>query len=273
MKKIFGIALALAVIAALAFGSVALAADPTDVVVNWNGGGSVGGSVTAGDDASVTFNATGSYIDGNLTVTDQNNNPYGYGVDTVNHYIQSTVGGGSSFYTITRDDSGGSYGPPGQISYSYIFASGGTAEMATGGFTNFAELEDPTYSMPKTTSGKNFEANAGSYVIQRYIQTSDGDFAQFAAAGSGTAMIDCMSCNAWNTWFNFARGSGCYTNADAQFTGTGTFNVYGEAGNQVNLPGLGLSAFGDGSTGSASLNLVASWASSFTINDYSMSGN
>jgi hypothetical protein len=274
MKKIFGIALLLAVVATLAFGSVALAADPTEVNMNWSGSGSVGTTVTAGNDAIIHFAASGSGISGNFTAKDFNDNPYFYNVDTVSSYIQSAVADGSSWYRVNRTDSKVSmYGPPGQISYSFIGANGGTAEMATGGFTNYAELEDPTYGKPKTTSGKNFEANASSYLIYRYIQTSDGDNAWFQAQGSGTALIDCMSCNAWGSWFDFGRGSGCYTNADAQFTGAGSFQVMGSAGNSVSFPGLGLTATGDGTPGSASLQLIANWVSSFNIADYSMSGN
>jgi hypothetical protein len=221
----------------------------------------------------VDFFTGGSYIYGSLTVTDQNNNPYTYGVDTVNHYVQSLVENGYTNYTVIRNDSGGSYGAAGQVSQSYIYASGGTAEMAIGGFTNYAELEDPTYGDPKTTSGKNFEANANLYEIHRYLCTGDGDYAYFDAVGSGTALIDCMSSNAWSSWFNFARGSGCYTNADAQFTGSGFFDVYGEAGNQVSFHGLGVTSYGDGTAGSASLQFIANWTSSFSIADYSVSGN
>ncbi len=255
---------------------VPVAADETSVNVDWGGSGIIGGNVNAGDDSSISWIATGDYIAGSFKATDHNNNSYSYGVDSVNSYMVSEVANGLSQYLVTRDDAKESmYGSAGQTSLSYIEAVGGTAEFAMGSSTNYASMKNPTYGKPKTSSGKNFEANASVFVLRQWVGNGDptsselpSDWATFNVVGSGTALVDVMSSEAREGQIKLGHGCGCYTNADMQLSGSGmaSFEAVGANG----ASGFGLNVPGDGSLQSASLSVVADYAGDFSIPDFSM---
>ena len=277
MKRIFSIALILSVIMVLALSVPVFAADPTQVDVNWSGSGSVGGVVAAGDDSVVSWGASGAGVSGTFTSTDSNNNPYGYGVDSVSSYMVSAVTDGSSFYQVERTDAKtSSYGPAGQMLFSFIGATGGSAEMAMGDSTNYAAMVSATYAKPKTSSGKNFEADASSFMLQQWVGngnpgTPTGNWAGFTSTGSGTALIDCMSSEARFGTTILGDGAGCYTNADALLNGVGTFRVDAEGSNGITTPSdSGWFIPGDGSFGSTSFSVVANYAGSMSVADYSV---
>lgn len=279
MRKVF-IAVVVALLVVLATGSTALAADPNTTTVNWSGGGSIGGTVTSGNDATVSFGVNVANGNGSFTVTDSNDNPYGYNVDTVSSYIQSNFsGGGETWFQTTRTDSYNSmYGHSGQVVYAYV-GSTDAGSMATGSWCNYANMVNCTYGKPKTPGGNNFEASGSSYMIQQFIAANtDGagnptdNFAAFNLNGSGTAKVDCMTTEASGCWpTKLGAGGGCYTNADVVATGSGQFQVNAAACNSITTPaGGGWTIGGTGTYGSASLNIIANFTSGFSVADYSV---
>jgi hypothetical protein len=266
MKKLIGIALVLAVLAVLAFGSVALA-DPTDVDIKWGGGafdsggypvdygaGYIGATVTAGDDATTTFSTFGDAILGRFTATDKDDDPYTYGVDTFDTYITAEVlayYGGINYYT-QRNDSG-PYGPAGQNSTSSVYVEDGWGAMATGSNTNYARLRDCQYGDPTTTNGVNIEANAAYYEIIRELVANNGDTAYAWGMGNGVAQLQCFNAEAWNNGSNHLRlgwGCGCSpypAYVDYHAVGSGYFETFIEGSSQATIRNLTTS----GATGGA----------------------
>ncbi len=284
MKKIT-LGILIAVIMVLGTASAVFADGPTTVNINWNGGGEIETSVTTGGDSTHSFYTGGAGgIMGSFTCTDNNDNPYGYQVDSVSSYIQSWVSNAETEYIVTRDDSKTSmYGPAGQMSYSYIGASNGWAEMATGSSCNYAAQKDCTYSKPKTTNGKNFEANATEFSLYKWVGNgsidngaiiADGNWASFSSVGTGIAQIDCMSCETGGKGTTkLGRGCGCYTNADAFFSGAGEFSVNAQGTNGITSPGMGWTVPGNGTFSSCSWKVVATYSGDMTVDDYSIEVN
>ena len=250
-----------------------LAAGPNTVVMNWSGGGTVGTTVTAGDDAITTFTTGGAGISGSFTTTDSNDNPYSYNVDSFQSYLNASVTDGYIESQTDRTDSySGMYGSAGQTSYSFVGTSGGTASMASRTTTNYAAMADPTYGY-QLPGGHNITVSgASSYQINRWVAAGNGDEAGFAAVGDGDAILDSMCSEASGVWaLKFGRGCGCYTDASFTATGTGNLLVGGAGHNSVTFNGMGVSATGDGTEGSANLSFIANWLNgSVGINDYSM---
>ncbi len=279
MKKIL-IAILIATMSLLTVGSAVLADAPTTTIVTWVGGGVIGGTVTSGNDNVASFGVNAAGANGVFTVTDSNNNPYGYNVDTVNAYIQSNVTNGSTWFQTDRIDSyTPMYGVAGQTVYAFV-GSSGTGSMATGSGTNYAAMGNGTYGQPHTAGGFNFEANGSSYQILEYLGTSSGNYAQFDAQGNGTAVIDCMTTGGSGAGnINFGWGGGCYTNADATFTGIGSFAVDAVGSNSITTPIAGASgamvaggwtANGDGTLNSVSYHVIANFVAGATISNYSV---
>lgn len=280
MKKLIGIALVLA-LAAMLVPSAVFAGDPTELNMSWSGAGNVSTTFTAGNDAIHSFATFGlNGISGTFNAKDLNDNPYTYNVDSTNSYLTSHVIDGWTLYQVDRTDSKTSYCQPGQLSYSYIQAYGGWAEMAMGSQTNYAKMTNDTYTPggapPNTTSGKNFEANATSYILQQWIgaggtpSTPTSNCAGFTAQGNGTALIDTM-CSEAGGGVRFGWGCGCYTNADAVMTGSGTFSAGGTGSNSVTTPSSGgWTVNGNGTFGSASLGILATFLNGASVSDYSI---
>lgn len=287
MKKkfgIMGIALVVALMASLCFGSVALADDPTTVTVDWDDGlggwgtGSVGATVTAGDDATTTFLTTGGGIMGSFTATDFNN-PY-YFVDSFTTSFSADVANGFATISTERTDFASGWaenGPPymygfaGEYSYNYVSASGGTAHLSVDSLSSYASMY--------THSG-SLDANATAYRIESWFG-EDGDpsnlidnWAGLIAFGGGTADIDMGHSSAsyhGDGTVTFGWGCGCYTNADAAFTGFGTFQVDAVGSNSITVPGDGAWVIpGSGTYGSCSYTTIATFTGSFNVPNYSV---
>jgi len=266
MKKLFGIAMALALIASLAVGSVALAADPTEVIVNWDGGGSVGGSVTAGDDASANFYSGSNYQVGEFHAVDNNNNPYGYGVDSCTFSLDTSLnGGGMASLLVDRTDAKTSYGGAGQQSYTSVFTYDGCATLQNRSSTNYASMKDCNYGWNAndhiTVSGSSY------YELQRYVDSGAGNYAEINATGGGDADLDCMGSEASAGQVRLGFGCGCYTNANFTANGAGTMELYAQGNNSTTT------AMAPGMTGATSFDFVASWVGTFNIPDYSTTAN
>lgn len=284
MKKIF-LAMLIALIAILCFAVPALAAGPSTVTVNWDGSGSVNGNVDTGD-TTTNFSVDANYAYGQFTATDSNNNPYSYGVDTNSAYVYGYFNGGGemSFETVRNTSYTPMYGSAGQDVSAYV-GSSDSGSMATGSWTNYAEMTNATYGKTLVNS-HNFTASAsgesGSYTISETI-SSENAIAGFVAGGSGTssAQIDCMTTGAYGSdAVNLGWGGGCYTNADATFTGAGTFMVGAYGSNSITTPianasgslvSGGWTINGDGTPGSASLSIIANFVNGGSVGNYSVS--
>lgn len=300
MKKIFGIALVLAVLTSLCFGSVALADDPDTIVnINWGpgtsgpGSGLIGTTVIAGDDATVSFQTDGSAIAGSFNLVDDNMNTwYGGGnVDSVSSYMTAGVTNGYIWYQTTRTDTEIYHNPlTGQVSYSFVGASG-SGEMATGSNSYGAGLHDNTWGKPRTSGGHNFEATGSSYQILRTMTAGDGDFTGVNAIGSGSAYMDCLWSGAYGGGQSYlAKGWGYTWDHDFNATGSGTFDLVAVGNNGATFNNVTMTGSTGGSfnwTGSldvsglptvtatdagsgASLNIIANFTSSFNMGDYSV---
>lgn len=314
MKKkfgIMGIALVLALMASLCFGSVALAAEPTEVKVDWGdgtggpGSGWIGTTVTAGDDAVISFDTFGSAIGGSFILTDYND---GVTVDNISSYIQAGVANGYIEYRNERTDTDTTNCPcTGQVSYSFILALDGSAEMATGSVCNAARIVDDNGGQPLTSGGHNFEADADSYLIIRSMLGGDGDFVQVTAEGSGTATMDCdvskaggyrsptylgevfMAYSADRQWVNgpydspfnadgdgtftlSARGSNLAKIINTSMTSGGACHVSSDffGANGITIDGPKVTAYGDGDLGSTSVQIIANFTGNFDMPCYAV---
>lgn len=273
MKKRILISFILAVVTIFALASTTLAAGPTTVVVDWTGTGTVDGNVNTGDTNS-QFQANGT-TDVHFTATDQNDNPYGYNVDTNTAYITGTINGGGDIYFQTErlTSKTSMYGPAGQIVNAFV-GSTGTGAIATGSGTNFAAMTNGTYGKPHTDGGYNFEANGASYQIYQTI-LAQNSIAWFESLGSGSSLINDMTTQASgasNT--DLGWGAGCYTNANAVFTGSGSFEVYAAGPNSITTPISGASGTmvpgGWTANGPSSLNTVMTFANGGSVGNYSI---
>ncbi len=262
-KRILGIALVVSILASLLLGSAVLADDPTEVKITWDGGGGVGVTVDTGD-AEAGFATFGDRIIGSYSTVDSNNNPYSYNVDNFSAYLNAYVENGyigSSSERLTSKES--MYGAPGQTSWSYVSVVDGTASMAYRTTTNYASLIDPSYGY-QLSGGHNIIVDAGSYLIDRGVEASDGTNAYTLITGSGTAVLDNMTSGASATGVTLGRGGGSYTDANFSATGDGSFTLSATGDTSVVFNGMGVSS------GGGTLSFVANWVNSFNIADYSV---
>jgi hypothetical protein len=258
---------------------------PTSVQVNWTGGGVVGGTVVNGGVSTTTFNVAANGGGGTFTSVNNNDNPYNYGISTTSAYINGTVanGGMIDFQTV-RNASQGMYGPAGQTIYAGVSSDTGTAAIATGSATNYAEMTNGTYGKTHTAGGFNFEAASGTTGGYQIVQTvsASNAIAQFVATGlSGAAQINSMTTGAYGAnAVNLGWGGGCYTNATALFSGAGQFAVTSTGANSVSTPIAGANGAivsggwvvnGNGSAGSASLQTIANFVNGASVGNFSVS--
>jgi len=264
VKKIF-FSMVLALVMLLSISGVALAADPTDVSISWDGAGGVGGSVNTGD-AVTTFSTLGEGIFGQFTSRDSNDNPYSYGVDTFTARLVASVENGwieSQTDRLTSKES--MYGLPGQYTYSFLGVEDGTGSMAIRSVSNYASMIDPTYGY-QLSGGHNIVADASYYEMVRYVEASDGDYGVFNADGNGQATLDSMVSEMSATGVRLGWGGGCYTDANFNATGAGgSVLVEGSGGNSVS--GMGVSM------GGGTLSFIANWVGSISIPNYSLTAN
>ena len=289
MKK----AIVLTMVLILGIGLAVFADNSTVSSTTWSGAGLITGSVTSGDDAVHSFEANGGQIQGSFNVTDANNNPYGYSVDTVTGTLDSTVQGGYSWYDVVRTDfathpSAGEsgttpymYEDAGQHLYSYIGSSSdGSASMEMTSLIAYAYLSN-------TSSG--FHADADSFVLSTWLgdkggptTPATGPWAAFSAQGSGQADVNLWhsSIGSWgpNNQVNFGWGMGSYTKCNASFVGSGQFSVDALGASRIatqiaNASGTvnGWIGTGDGTLGSVAYHASAVYTGTLTVPNYSMS--
>ena len=263
MKKRLLVGLLIGIMATFVLALPVAADDPNTVIVDWNGAGTVTGSVDTGD-AKAQFSSGGVNQVGEFTAVDQNNNPYGYGVDTNTFTMETTIiGGGTATFQVDRLTSKESmYGPAGQQSFIGVSTVDGTASLWNRSTTNYANLIDANYGWH---SNGQVTVNSTLYSLARWIDSDIGNIAQLFASGSGTANLDCMSSEARGSGeTKLGAGAGCYTNADFTATGSGQLQLIGSGNTSATT------AMAPGMTGASSFNFIANWlGGTFGVTDYS----
>jgi len=236
----------------------------TTVDLDWNlysGGFNIG--FQAGDDAYAGLSTGGSHAYGTFEGTDSDNNPYGYGVDSVNTKVNANFeGGGQIIFGMDRQDSKTSmYGPAGQGTQSFV-GSTGTGSFATNTSTNFAGMKSCNYGF----QANNQWTASGDFQVNYSIYAGVASGAGFNAEGIGSVEATLMSseANGGSSW-RFGEGCGCYTNANASGEGSGSFNIYAQAPNQID-------AFGS-TVGGGTVNFNINYLNGFESDDINMSGS
>lgn len=269
----------IALLATLLIGTTVSADDPDSVTTTWDGSGYVDVQSNSGDTTSY-LHTYGSHIQGSYEVTDKNDNPYGYGVDTHEAILTADVENGYIYSGSERLTSKESmYGEPGQQSYSEVTVYDGTASMAYRTWTNYASLKDPGYTY-QLDGGHNIIVNAAEYYIDRGLVASDGSNAYTHAEGSGTAILDNMCSEASADRVRLGWGCGCYTDASFTAEGAGYFKLQAVGEDEITMPHANaygdlepgaITVTGDGTPGGTALQVVATWTQSFSIENYSVS--
>ncbi len=255
MKKI----LIAGLIAFCMLGITGLASAGTTVNTSWDGSGVLGIDFKSGDDARSRFWTVGS--SGSYKATDSDNNPYNYGVDNTRVQIQADVtNGGYIEHLYNRTDSKTSmYGPAGQSSYSSINTND-TASFAMNIGSNYASMGISNYGF----QNNNQYTATGSHVMTHQISTGTGMGAGWLINANGSSSVSQMQDGASASGFRFGEGS-CYTNANVNIVGSGTYNLNAYAPNQIKTD--------TGITTDGSLSIGANFNSGFSFGNFALSGN
>jgi len=284
MRKYLILGLTLLILSGL---SIIATAAPTIVDVDWDGAGFNRVDVSASDDAVTYFETSGNYIKGSFHADDQDNNPYGYGVDNFNTTVNAFfTNGGYMEYGINRTDSKSSmYGAAGQNSFSYV-GSTDIGRMAYGGFTNYASMSNGGVgALPKTLNGRSFEA-VGEHNIYHMLTDSDGDGAFIDVYGntaSSDSKVRMFGATSGGSSFNLGRlplcgDSTAWYDHYATYEGTGdiNFNQSAWADNGLTIGSDGhiiTTVPGDGSDNSATWDLHVGFSGTWSHPDLGISGN
>lgn len=205
-----------------------LGAMQTDIT--WDTSGSINIDIWADDDAETHFYTGGNHIFGEFHAIDYNDDPYGYGVDTVEVWANATVeGGGFIDWTTIRTDSHESmYGEAGQERGILIDTDDyGFAKWKDN--INYARYRGCQYGFQ---NDEQLQAS-GNYFMGIYLTDSDGDGMAVSLQGSGSGKITVMNSESWGSSWKFGKGCGCYTNAKASASGSGYFEASGWASNYL----------------------------------------
>ena len=248
----------LMVLVAIAFSSIAMAQTTTDVT--WNGSGYHSIHFQSGDDATSDFWTAGDSINGEYHAVDQDDNPYKYHVDTTDIKVKAHVSNGYIEYKFTRDDSHTSYGDAGQESYTLI-DSYGTADFAWHSNSNYARLRNCNYGW----QNNNQIQATGSHYINHYLAINDHEGAGIEINADGTTDLTIMNEAHWGSGFKFGKGCGCYTNAHVDITGSGTFDLYANADNEITTDW--------GITTDGYLGIHSSFTNGFHFANFALEGN
>jgi len=273
------------------------------VDINWDGSGRTWGTITS-PMCVTNFDTNGYQVDGNLTAN-YNMGGGSYGGDAYGTTILGNVSGGG-YVKFQTDRLAYGYTnssplePGGQQSYNYLYVEGpdSTATLAMRDYSNAVfhahsgvdtSVRDSTYGW----SAHNFTVNNASYYeITKQMTASDGDWVQAFALGDGSAQLDCGESKAHRDYANLAYRSGYNFGWNQDFTGTGSgaFFVTGEGNNEVTkclnftvtggpvtfspstFDATGIHNYGDGTAGSAWLQMSAGWTAggTWSITNHSM---
>jgi len=257
MKKasLFGIAFA-----ALFLLGISSVSAVTTVDTTWSGSGNFETHFTAGDDAHSDFWTGGSVISGEFHATDSDNNPYGYGVDSVEAKVKSHVENGFIAYQFNRNDAKTSYGEAGQESYTEIDTDG-TGYLAWRSSSNYASLSSSNYGWQ---ANGQIQAT-GNHFIDHYFSISPTEGAEIIVDADANTVITDMCEKSGSSSYTFGKGCGCYTNAKVDIVGSGTFDLHAHADNSI--------VTDTGITTDGYLHIHSVFGTGFHIANFALSGN
>jgi hypothetical protein len=260
-------------------------AGSTLATTNWGSTGNIiSGTFTA------NYNVGGGPYGGNSYTTSID-------ADVANGgWIQFATTRGALGYT-----GGGTDELGGQQSYSYVFSSDGTASMSTrtaadAVFTKHTGVNTGLLDNTYGWVSENFRVSGTSYQILREMLAANGNFVQASAIGSGTAALDTGAQRIADSRTNqadlaYRSGYNFGWNQDFTATGTGQLVLTAVGSNQVfmynisntgadpgtsggswngalsitsgttYLAGQGLTATGNGTLGSAALQIITGFVS------------
>ena len=240
--------------------ALGMASAATTLDTTWNGAGTFETHFAAGDDAITDFWTGGSLISGELHVTDSDNNPYNYGVDNTEAKVKASATNGFIEYKFERTDSASMYGAAGQESYTLI-DSAGTADFAWRSTSNYASLNSNNYGWQ---SNGQLQAT-GQHQIIHTFEANPTEWAGLRVIAEGTSFISDMSEGSNSGGYSFGKGLGCYTNAEVDIVGEGTFDLNAYADNSI--------VTDTGITTDGFLNIHSEFGSGFHYNNFALTGN
>ena len=256
MKKILAMLISLLTISGVMASTI--------VDTTWSGSGIVETHFIAGDDAQADFWTGGSSIEGSFQATDSDNNPYGYGVDSVEAKVKAKATDGFIEYNFDRTDSKSSYGEAGQKSYTSMnnmIGTGGTSDFAWRSSSNYASLSSCNYGWQ---ANGQIQAT-GNHFIDHYFSISPTEGAEIIVDADANTVITDMSEKSGKSSYTFGKGCGCYTNAEVDIVGSGTFDLYAHADNSI--------VTDTGITTDGYLNVHSTFNSGFHYNNFALEGN
>ena len=241
---------------------VAIEASATVTKVRWDGSGEIGVHFVSDDDATNDFWTGGNTISGEYHAIDNDDNPYGYGIDTTDVKVKAHVVNGYIEYRFTRDDSHTSmYGVAGQESYTFIGSYYGTADFRWHSRSDYAKYQSCHYGW----QNDNQIQATGEHVIHHYIDNGNEEGAEIVIDADGNTNLTIMNEHADSNGFKFGRGCGCYHNAHVDITGTGNFTMIAQADNTIDTD------FGIHTDGY--LSIYAEFANGFHFGNFALEGS
>jgi len=234
-----------AVFAALAMASAA-SAQSTTVGANWNGNGTFGFNANGAGSSTGAFNTQGNGAIGSVTYVNQGNNPYGYGVSNTSLNASALVSaGGFVQSTLTRDGSGGMYGPAGQSISAFAGSSDGAAALVMHSNVNYASMNDIGYGQSQTAGGNTLDASGTAIQLNYVVNTGQAsNSAGFLLTGTGTAAVDLASSGVSANSFGMGQGQGIYTQGLFSGTGQGTVSTGAIATSSLFVANSGSTIYG-----------------------------
>ena len=235
----------------------------TIVDTTWSGSGIFETHFIAGDDAQADFWTGGSSIEGSFQATDSDNNPYGYGVDSVEAKVKAKATDGFIEYNFDRTDSKSSYGEAGQKSYTSMnnmIGTGGTSDFAWRSSSNYASLTNSNWGWQ---ANGQMQATGNQEIIHTFGTATE--WAGMHVVADATTYISDMAEKSTSTGYRFGWGDGCYTNAEVDIVGSGTFDLYAYADNSI--------VTDTGITTDGFLNIHSDFTNGFHYNNFALEGN
>lgn len=239
-------------------------AQSTTAGATWNGNGSFAFNANGSGSSTAAFNTSGNGAIGSVTYVNQGNNPYGYGVSNTSLNASALVtAGGFIQSTVTRDGSGGMYGPAGQSISASAFSSDGGAALVQHSNVNYASMNDIGYGQSQTAGGNTLDASGTVIELNYVVNTGQANnSAGFLLQGTGNAAVDLASSGVSANGFGMGQGQGIYTQGLFSGTGMGT----------VSTGAIATSSLFVANSGSTIYGTAANPASVSTLINYATSG-
>ena len=258
MKKMNIGLIALAV--ALVLVSSAVSATTT-LHTTWSGSGGVNINFVGDDDAVTSFVTHGKRISGEFEGTNYEDNPYNYGVNTIDSKVSSFVKNGSIEYDFARTDSKTSmYGNAGQESHTLI-ETNRKGFLAWHSKSNYAQLRNCNYGFRNSDQ----IMATGKHLIMHTFVIAPDKGAGIIIKARGSSVVNDMSDDSFgNKSFSFGKGCGCYTNAKVSVNGRGQFKLLATAPTQIKTD--------SGITTDGKLVITSRFNHGFEFDDFALSG-